>query len=60
MPTANVNGKASKGATIDKDSEHRQRSAIASYAKRNGFIVGEFYDVAVSGADAIEEPSRLL
>ena len=52
---ANVNGKASKGATIDKDCENRQRSAIASYAKRNGFqIVGEFYDAAVSGADAIE------
>jgi len=39
----------------DKDSEKRQRSAIVAYAKRNGFeIVDEFYDAAVSGADAIE------
>lgn len=39
----------------DKDSDKRQRAAIGAYAKRNGFeIVDEFYDAAVSGADAIE------
>ena len=39
----------------DKDSDARQRNAIDAYAKANGFkIVGEFYDAAVSGADAIE------
>lgn len=39
----------------DKDSEKRQRAAIATYAKRAGFaIADEFYDVAVSGADPIE------
>ena len=40
----------------DKDSEHRQRAAIANFAKRANFeIVGEFYDAAVSGADPIEQ-----
>jgi DNA invertase Pin-like site-specific DNA recombinase len=39
----------------DKDSEKRQRAAIQAFAKRQGFeLVGEFYDAAVSGADAIE------
>jgi DNA invertase Pin-like site-specific DNA recombinase len=39
----------------DKDSEKRQREAIQAFAKRAGFeIVHEFYDAAVSGADAIE------
>jgi DNA invertase Pin-like site-specific DNA recombinase len=39
----------------DKDSDKRQRAAIDAYAQANGVeIVGEFYDVAVSGADAIE------
>jgi DNA invertase Pin-like site-specific DNA recombinase len=45
--TTNVGG--------DKDSDKRQRAAIASFAKRARFtIVGEFYDAAVSGADPIE------
>ena len=36
----------------DKDSDKRQRDAIAGFAKRAGFvIVDEFYDAAVSGAD---------
>jgi DNA invertase Pin-like site-specific DNA recombinase len=40
---------------VDKDSEHRQRAAIQSYAKRTAFeIVDEYYDAAVSGADPIE------
>ena len=38
----------------DKDSDERQRAAIAAYAKRAGYrIVCEFYDAAVSGADSI-------
>jgi DNA invertase Pin-like site-specific DNA recombinase len=39
----------------DKDSDKRQRAAIASFAKRARFaIVDEFNDTAVSGADPIE------
>jgi len=39
----------------DKDSETRQRAAIAAYAKRTGLeIVGEHYDAAVSGADPVD------
>ena len=39
----------------DKDSDKRQRGAIASFAKRAGFtIVSEYYDAAVSGADHID------
>jgi DNA invertase Pin-like site-specific DNA recombinase len=40
----------------DKDSEKRQRAAIAAFAKAAGYsIVAEFYDAAVSGADPITE-----
>ena len=39
----------------DKDSDKRQRAAINAYAAANGIeIVGEYYDAAVSGTDAIE------
>ena len=39
----------------DKDSDKRQRAAVAAFAKRAGFeIVGEFYDPAVKGEDRIE------
>jgi DNA invertase Pin-like site-specific DNA recombinase len=39
----------------DKDSERRQREAIHAFTKRAGYeIVAEFYDAAVSGADAIQ------
>jgi DNA invertase Pin-like site-specific DNA recombinase len=39
----------------DKDSDKRQRAAIASFAKAHGYrIVDEFYD-AVSGADPVAE-----
>lgn len=39
----------------DKDSDKRQRDAIARFAKAAGFeIVGEFYDEAVSGADPVD------
>ena len=39
----------------DKDSERRQREAIQGFARRAGYqIVDEFYDAAVSGADAID------
>jgi DNA invertase Pin-like site-specific DNA recombinase len=38
----------------DRDSDKRQRQAIATYAKRAGFeVVEEFYDAAVSGADPV-------
>jgi DNA invertase Pin-like site-specific DNA recombinase len=40
----------------DKDSDKRQRAAIAGFAAANGFeIVGWYYDSAVSGADPINE-----
>lgn len=40
----------------DKDSDKRQRAAIAAFAKARGYeIVEEFYDEAVSGADPIGE-----
>lgn len=38
----------------DKDSDKRQRAAIAGFAKAHGyFVVAEFYDAAVSGSDPI-------
>src|SRR3954452_9277784 len=40
----------------DKDSDKRQRDAIAGFARRGGLvIVDEFYDAAVSGADPIDQ-----
>lgn len=40
----------------DKDSDKRQRAAIAAFAKAQGYlVVDEFYDAAVSGADPIAE-----
>jgi hypothetical protein len=40
----------------DKDSDKRQRAAIASFAKAHGYrIVDEFYDATVSGADPVAE-----
>jgi DNA invertase Pin-like site-specific DNA recombinase len=39
----------------DKDSETRQRTAIASFANRTTFaVIEEFSDPGVSGADPIE------
>jgi DNA invertase Pin-like site-specific DNA recombinase len=39
----------------DKDSDKRQRAAIAAFAKSHGFqIIEEFCDPGVSGADPIE------
>src|SRR5215211_527846 len=39
----------------DKDSDRRQREAIAAFARRVGYeFVAEFYDAAVSGADPID------
>jgi DNA invertase Pin-like site-specific DNA recombinase len=39
----------------DKDSDRRQREAIAAFARGAGYeLVGEFYDAAVSGADPID------
>jgi DNA invertase Pin-like site-specific DNA recombinase len=38
----------------DRDSERRQRGAIASYAKAAGYeVVGWYYDPAVRGADPV-------
>src|SRR5262245_22322793 len=40
---------------VDKDSDRRQRDAIAAFARHSGHeLVAEFYDAAVSGADPIE------
>ena len=40
----------------DRDSDKRQRAAIAAFAKAHGYvIVDEYYDAAVSGADPIAE-----
>jgi len=40
----------------DKDSDKRQRAAIAGFAKAAGYeLVGEFYDAAVRGTDLISE-----
>ncbi len=40
----------------DKDSLRRQKEAVGSYAERHGVeVVAEFYDAAVSGANAIDE-----
>src|SRR5262249_49750069 len=40
----------------DKDSDKRQRAAIAAFAKAHSYeIVDEYYDAAVSGADPIGE-----
>lgn len=39
-----------------KDTQKRQRAAIAAYAKAAGYeIVAEYYDAAVSGADPVDE-----
>jgi DNA invertase Pin-like site-specific DNA recombinase len=41
---------------LDKDSEKRQRAAIAGFAAAHRFeIIDEFYDAAVSGADPVHE-----
>jgi DNA invertase Pin-like site-specific DNA recombinase len=40
----------------DKDSDKRQRAAIAAFAKAHGYVlVGEFYDAAVSGTDDVTD-----
>jgi DNA invertase Pin-like site-specific DNA recombinase len=47
---------SSTNAGPDKDSDKRQRAAIAAFAKAHGYrIIDEFYDAAVSGADPIAE-----
>jgi DNA invertase Pin-like site-specific DNA recombinase len=48
-----ISSAANVGA--DKDSEKRQREAVTSFAKREGFeLVDSFYDAAVSGADPVD------
>ena len=40
----------------DKDSDKRQREAIAAFAKHNGYVIAsEYFDAAVSGADPIDD-----
>jgi DNA invertase Pin-like site-specific DNA recombinase len=47
--------RTSAAANLGGDSDHRQRGAIARFARSCGYeLVGEFYDAAVSGADPIE------
>jgi DNA invertase Pin-like site-specific DNA recombinase len=47
--------RTSSASNVDGDSEARQRKAVVSYAERAGLeLVAEFYDAAVSGADAID------
>ena len=47
--------RTSSAANVDGDSEARQRAAVSAYAARTCLtIVAEFYDAAVSGADAID------
>jgi DNA invertase Pin-like site-specific DNA recombinase len=41
---------------IDKDSDKRQMTAIAAFARKNGYeIMDTFYDAAVSGADPVTD-----
>lgn len=57
MKTAYAYYRTSSAANVgaDKDSLDRQRASVAACAASHGLIVaGEFYDAAVSGADAIE------
>ena len=40
----------------DKDSDKRQREAIAAFAKHNGYVIAsEYFDAAVPGADPIDD-----
>lgn len=53
-PYLRTSSAANVGA--DEDSDRRQRAAIESFARANGYeLVNEFYDAAVSGADPIAE-----
>src|SRR5215471_11096776 len=46
---------SSANVGADKDSDKRQRLAIATFAKHAGYeLLEEFYDAAVSGADPID------
>jgi DNA invertase Pin-like site-specific DNA recombinase len=48
--------RTSSAVNVGGDSDVRQRSAIHTYAANHGVeVVGEFYDAAVSGADALED-----
>ena len=48
--------RTSSAANVGGDSDQRQRLAIQTYAARAGLdVVEEFYDAAVSGADAIDQ-----
>lgn len=48
--------RTSSATNVGGDSSHRQRDAIAAYAKAAGVeVVREFFDAAVSGADPIDQ-----
>jgi DNA invertase Pin-like site-specific DNA recombinase len=47
--------RTSAAQNVGGDSDQRQREAIARFARVHGYeLAGEFYDMAVSGADPIE------
>lgn len=53
--------RTSSAANVGGDSDQRQRLAIAAYAARAGLeVVAEFYDAAVSGADAIDQRTGFI
>ena len=48
--------RTSSATNVGGDSDKRQRDAIQRYAKANGIeLVDEYYDAAVSGADAVQD-----
>jgi DNA invertase Pin-like site-specific DNA recombinase len=48
--------RTSSATNVGGDSDKRQRDAIQRYAKANGIdVVDEYYDAAVSGADAVQD-----
>jgi hypothetical protein len=61
-PAAVAYYRTSSAANVgtDKDSERRQREAVAIYAHGAKLeVVAEFYDAAVSGADAVDQRAGL-
>jgi DNA invertase Pin-like site-specific DNA recombinase len=48
--------RTSSASAVEGDSEARQREAVVAYARSAGLeIIGEHYDAAVSGTDAVTE-----
>jgi DNA invertase Pin-like site-specific DNA recombinase len=62
-PAAVAYYRTSSAANVgaDKDSERRQREAVAIYAQGARLeVVAEFYDAAVSGADAVDQRAGFI